>query len=186
MAKNRVILGNPYGMLGVDVLLEFERELNTSLPTEYREYLLTHNGGDFEKRVVLVPDEGHTRVHHMFGLHEGPEYRRLRKQRLLFGGGIARDYLPICDDGVGNTFFLKLKGRNQGAVYFGDHEAIGGDKRVEHLQFVSGNFKEFVESMLSDDEMLEGFKQADPDGYSSFQQLLEEMQELRRKEEKGQ
>lgn len=181
-----MILSNPYGTLEVDVLLEFESELNATLPIEYREYLLKHNGGDFEKRVVLVPEEGHTRVHHMFGLHQGPEYRQLRRQYMHFGGVTAHNYLPICDDGLGNTFFLKLKGSNVGAVYFGDHEAMGGDSLVNNFQYVSLTFREFVESMLTDDEMMEAFKQADPDGYSNFQQLLEEMKALRSKEEKGQ
>lgn len=174
---------NKYGKLDINQLEKFESELGNSLPVEYRKYLIESNGGDFEKSIVKLPDEeGDTNVHHMFGIHTGPEYRQLTHNYNYSRNILSDDYLPICDDATGNWFFIKIKGENCGAIYFVDHEELDREESEQNLIFVANNFNEFVASMKSDDEMMSDFKKTDPEGFDEFEKLLEEMKRLRKQE----
>ena len=178
---NNIESKNPYGKIDMEVLNDFEKELNVSIPEEYRNYLIKFNGSDFEKCIVQLPgDIGDTTVHHMFGIHAGPEYRQLIENYNDSFNLTSGNYIPICDDSFGNIFYLKIKGENLGAIYFCDHKETYFS--FENLIFVSAGFNDFIASMKSDEEMMIDFKNTDPVGYDEFQKRLDEMDRLRREE----
>lgn len=165
---NTVSEKNPYGSLDLEVLIEFERKLNSPLPDAYREYLLAFNGGKFKKDVISISEgEGETTVHHMYGLHSGPRYAQLRNKRTISGSL----FLAICDDSFGNRFLLKLTGEQVGAIYFLDHEV----DPAEGLTAVARDFNEFVAKMKSEEEFMQEFAKRDPEGYRAFTERLEEL-----------
>lgn len=165
---NAVTTENPYGALDLETLVEFERKLGVPLPDAYREYLLTFNGGKYEKDVIRTSDaEGETSIHHMYGLHAGPRYAQLRNKRSIAGNL----FLSICDDSFGNQFLLRLNGAEAGAVFFLDHEV----PPEEGLSALTRDFNEFVAKMKSDDESMQEFAERDPKGYRAFKERLEEL-----------
>ncbi len=180
---NKVAIPNPFGDLDFGDLERLEDDINAILPDPYREYLIRCNGGEFERKVVDLPDgSGSTTVHHMFGLHLGPEYRQILKAYKESIAHAPETFLPICDDSFGNIFYLKIKGENAGAVYFADHEKIQGFKNVKDLIFVASGFDDFVQNMKSDEEVMDDFKKVDPEGFNEFEKRLQEMRRLREKE----
>lgn len=178
---NKVVTRNPYGELEMEALVDFEKSLKVTIPKDYRKYLIDFNGGDFEKCIVHLPsNEGDTTVHHMFGIHSGPEYRQLIENYNNFFKLTSGNYIPICDDSFGNIFYLKIKGENSGAIYFCDHTK--SDFSSESLTFVSVGFDDFIINMKSDEQMMNDFKNDDPEGYDEFQKRLDEMNRLRKEE----
>lgn len=165
---NTVSEENPHGALDLATLVEFERKVGVSLPDSYREYLLAFNGGKYEKDVITISEaEGETRVHHMYGLHDGPRYAQLRNARRIAGNL----FLAICDDSFGNQFLLRLTGADAGAVYFLDHEA----RPEEGLMALAPGFNEFVARMKSDEDSMREFAERDPEGYRAFMERLAEL-----------
>lgn len=172
---NRVIKKNPYGKIKLDELERLEKKLGIDLPEQYRDYLIRYNGGYFEKDRIKISDaEGNTRIHHMYGLHYGPDYERLNIDHL-----IRSEYLAICEDAFGNHFFIKINGVDHGAIYFLDHEESDFNSA---LIKVTNSFSEFVDLMKSDEENMAEFQAQDPIGYAEFQKRAEE---LRRRREGG-
>ncbi len=173
---NRLTAENPYGKLKLDELVAFEKQLGCPLPAPYRDYLVRFNGGRYERDIVKINEtEGDTRIHHMYGLHAGPEYARL-DSRL---GLVNSDFLAICDDAFGNHFLIKLRGDKSGWMYFLDHEEVDPSKA---LTPVARDFPEFVENMISENRQMAEFRARDPAGYQDFQERLREMKRLRAEE----
>lgn len=170
---NKVVTPNPFGKLTLDQLEAYEKKLGVILPEQYRNYLILFNGGKYEKDITKISaKEGDTRIHHMYGLHAGPGYRRLEADI------INHEYLAICDDAFGNEFLIKVNGVGYGGIYFLNHESQ--DKSA--LTYVAPDFSVFVDNMLSRDEDMAEFQARDPDGYAKFQKQLEEMKRLREKD----
>lgn len=181
---NKVINSNPYGVLDERMLVEFEKRLGATLSPSYRSYLLSFNGGDYEKKIIAInKKEGDTSIHHMYGLHSGPDYRRLSVSDVIDCADAK--FIKICDDATGNNFCLKVSGNNIGGVYFLDHE-IESNARCESLICVAKDFDDFVQNMKSNDDDMIEFKNKDPEGYNDFQQRLAEMKRLREEELKNQ
>ncbi len=179
---NRIVSSNPHGKLDVLELAEFEKQLRTVLPPEYRNYLIEHNGGKFENRIVSLPGEGgETRIHHIYGLHHGPAYARLADTYIWFAETFSADYLPVSDDSFGNWFCLKLRGPGTGAIYFGYHEKMADPEDIEQLVYLAGSFDEFLSRMKSEEQSDQDFRTRDPEGYARFQKRLEEAREARRR-----
>lgn len=172
---NAVVSANPHGELNLAELDAFEKALGCSLPDSYRSYLIQFNGGKFKNDIVPITDDA-TRIHHMYGLHKGPEY-----SRLLIGRppDLSRDYLAICDDAFGNHFLIKLRGDSTGGIFFIDYEE---NDSSHALIPIADNFAAFVERMTSEDKRMAEFRRRDPAGYAEFQNRLREMKRLRAEE----
>lgn len=131
-------------------LLEFERGIGVAMPCEYRKYLLTDNGKNPKKTIFKInSEEGESRIDEMYGLHNGPEYRRLDKAYQTFSGRIHANLIPIASDSFGNQVCLSVRGANAGKIYFWDHEVnIVSD--LDSLIEIASGFDDFVMSLMDD------------------------------------
>ena len=135
---------NRFGRVSRERVSEFEATIGAPLPSDYRNFLLTHNGGRptwprlrFERDGT--PDE--TVVEWFFALHDEPYpvhgEERLPPERVLpahlkqplqdFEGAIESEYaggllLPIARDPCANLFVLACGGDAHGRAWFHDHE----------------------------------------------------------------
>ena len=154
-AKNALILSfevkilksNEYGMLSEQTLVDFEQKIGYSLPEEYRQFLLTHNGGQPEPDGLLINDFlGDTVIRNFYGLHDGKIWAKLwgdletsRKYPplvlLLIGYDISRT--AIC---------ISLAGEDRGVIYAWDqdYEADFDDAVVR----VGDNFTDFLSKLI--------------------------------------
>lgn len=114
-----IVDSNRFGKLTPAKLKAFEKSLGTALPEPYRTHLLHHNGG-------YVRGAGDMGVlHHVRGLHDGPDWARFPDRAKAYGGLVPARLLPIADDPGGNLFCIVLSGSDRGAVCFWDHERAG-------------------------------------------------------------
>lgn len=119
---------NRFGKLAPERLAAFEKSLGTKLPDPYRVHLQAHNGGYVDGAREIYE------LHHVHGIHDGPEWARFPDSQAIYGGVIPRHLLPIADDPGGNLICLVLSGSNRGAVCFWDHESAGDpDESITEL-----------------------------------------------------
>jgi predicted DNA-binding WGR domain protein len=144
---------------------KLERRLNTTLPAEYRSFLLTQNGGVPEPFFVRIPGHPYidnVAVGYILGLyakskpHESLLYAVEHKLPCL-----PRGHLPIAGDG--DIFSISLT-RNPGCIYFWNHEAPDCDDedaegrviyKMSHAILLAGSFNEFltrISAFTDDDE----------------------------------
>ena len=92
---------------------ELERRVGT-LPAEYREFLLSADGGQPEPNV----DQEHQEC----GVSEFFSIQAAIEQRDKLRGRVPSDFLPIASAAGGNLVCLRIRGEDVGSVYFWDHE----------------------------------------------------------------
>ena len=182
---NSIVQGNPYGPLSAERLEAFEESLGERLPNEYREYLLNYNGGKFEK--TIFPDEPEFRVHHMYGLHDGPEYNRLEDRFEIWRGFDLEGFrdqlqgvLRFADTGTGDALLLDL---NDGSVWFFDPHDVTGEPNQNlrrYMHRLASSFDEFVAKLISEEE--EAVLRAGDPVYEDFKQRLERAKRQREQE----
>jgi hypothetical protein len=145
----KVEKANPYGALSESRLKAFEEELGVRLPDAYREFLLRFNGGRWKSRIFRVSDkEGESEVHHVYGLHEGPDFSRLDRAWESLRGTIPPSVIPIADDPGGNKICLGIGGSDRAKVFFCEHEWARNERgeaiQKYALSQISGSFEDFV------------------------------------------
>lgn len=149
---------NFYGSLTVEALEAFEQKIGSRLPDEYREFLLTHNGGVPEPAHFLAPDDpfesddspmSEREILCFFALHsqkwstntpEGTRGFPLQAAWKDFNREQPESgLLPIGQDWSGSCICVGLTGAERGKIYFYDHESEVSIPLAENLTaFVDG------------------------------------------------
>jgi len=139
---------NKYGKLVDERLSKFETIIGSRLPEDYREYLLTHNGGkptpcDF----VISEKEGSDSLHVVYGIHNGPSYANLEEVNAVYSKRIPDSLITIADDPFGNAICICINGENLGKVFFWDHELESEDEEepsYDNISLLAASFSEFL------------------------------------------
>ena len=130
---------NRFGRLAAERLAAFEQSLGTKLPEPYRVHLQAHNGGYVDGAREIQE------LHHVHGIHDGPDWARFPDSQAIYGGLVPRHLLPVADDPGGNLICLVLHGSNRGAVCFWDHESAGDPD--EGLTELAPDFDAFLRGL---------------------------------------
>jgi cell wall assembly regulator SMI1 len=86
-----------------------------ALPSSYRSYLLTQDGG----RLV----DNSEAVKEIFGIGpEAPDWANLWDKLDVFRGRVPAWLLPVAQDEYGNLYAISLRDSDSGSVWFWDHE----------------------------------------------------------------
>jgi hypothetical protein len=145
----KILHSNKYGSLSIKELQVFEQHIGISLPDDYRDYLLTHNGGKPENDTFHISEgEGESCLHHVYGLHDGPNYFNLRNAYEVYYGRIPSDLFPIADDVSGNKICIGLRSEKRGKIYFWDHELEaeeGEEPYWSNITEIAPSFSRFVD-----------------------------------------
>ncbi len=115
---------NPYGATSPEAIAEFETRRAVVLPPEYKAFLLNSNGGWPTPNVIEVPGwhgQG-SELGSFYGIHDGPETKRLDRACKVYDERIPADLIPIAYDANGNAICIGCKGEREGKIYFWDHE----------------------------------------------------------------
>jgi hypothetical protein len=147
----KIVNANKYGSLSQEVLNEFEVSIHTQLPSEYRDFLLQHNGGKpIPSFFWIIPHEDGSSVNQFYGLYNEPEYLSIKifigKERY----GIPESMLPIGDDGVGNYICMGISIENYGHILFLDHELhpFNEPNSPDGITKLKDSFTEFLNSLI--------------------------------------
>jgi hypothetical protein len=148
----KIVDSNRYGLLEENDLLKFEEKIGTRLPQDFREYLLKYNGGKPIPSDFNIPNLGSNSIHHVYGIHNGPDYLNLESNVEIYKARIPNSLLPFADDPVGNVLCIGISGEVKGQIYFWDHELECED--WSSIVKISDSFSLFLESF---------FEYVDPD-----------------------
>jgi cell wall assembly regulator SMI1 len=131
-----------------------EQELGIQLPSDYRQFLLTHNGGrPTPAHFPLTGDPLNSSggIHWFYGIHRGRErHYNLRKAYDVFQDRMPANFFPIACDPGGNQICLSVAGEDRETVYFWDHEFESLDDEkpgYENVYFIANSFTELLNSL---------------------------------------
>jgi hypothetical protein len=139
---------NCFGPVTEQTLDEFERAQRIRLPSDYRTFLLKHNGGDPRPHgtvdFVEYGKENSTIIQYFYGLHGGKDWASLQSNVDVYSGRLVRKALPIANDSCGNLFLLLVGGFKRGRVYFWDHEQERERPTYANMSLVGRTFDAFA------------------------------------------
>jgi cell wall assembly regulator SMI1 len=109
--------GNP---LTEEDVTAFEERLGHSLPSDYKLFLLDHNGGRPLPDVVDIAGWSgkSTDIQEFFGLGRAQETSNLDWNRQTLQDRIDEDLLPIACDSGNNIYALSLRTTDRGHILF--------------------------------------------------------------------
>ncbi|MCA1612880.1 MAG: SMI1/KNR4 family protein [Acidobacteria bacterium] len=144
-------IDDPGAPVAVADLNAAERRSGRSLPPEYRQFLLTHNGGrprqpcDFSMSDSRGVSQTGT-VDRFLGVNT-PEFFNLEHYLKIYAERVPPNLLPVAYDPGGNLLCLSAAGEDEGAVYFWDHEfesEEGTPPTRDNLYLVAPSFDQFL------------------------------------------
>ena len=110
------------GPLDESVLEEHEVQWRFQLPSQYRDFLLTYNGGYPTPDAFDFKDSNTgSCVDRFLGIHGG-QHNNLLTYLQNYNERIPNELFPIGHDPGGNLICIGVVGKNLGKVFFWDHE----------------------------------------------------------------
>lgn len=146
-------------LASLEPLTAFEAELGSTLPDDYRRFLIACNGGVFRGRYWFfgpTPEgkKADAGMHHIGGLREDSSFSLVRHRETYQGRHyvrIPRSLLWIMDDPFGNAICIGLTGEHRGRLYFWDHELEpdpddwdGEVKLSGNIMLLANSFTDFI------------------------------------------
>lgn len=130
-----------------------EQRLGISLPVDYRQFLLSINGGQPEPNAFPIrdnPRDTHGLLERLFSLDEQDTNYDILDNAEVFHDRVPADLLPIAFDPGGNLICLAVRGENRGKIYFWDHSdecPPGRTPDYHNVYFVANDFNELIENL---------------------------------------
>lgn len=136
-------------------ILQLESQLGLSLPSDYRTFLLHHNGGHPEPNAfrskTILPGGEYDILAWFFCLQDG-DMNDIRTVHNIFQGRIPPNLLPIAEDPFGNLICLSSSGRDEGKILFWDHEQEIPEGLIpdyRNIYLIADSFDELVNGLIS-------------------------------------
>lgn len=106
-----------------------EARLGVALPSDYRAFLLRHNGGRVSPSDIELPEieDGEVELRCLYGVGRPAAGDLEENQRGASARRIGRPGILIGDDSLGNEYLLSTTGDDRGTVHFVDLDAVWGD-----------------------------------------------------------
>ena len=178
-----------YDPLSPEDIAQFEKELNATLPTDYRDFLLEHNGGSFADEVAYTYEESGGcagAIGHFYGLNAALIGYDLRQEISSLqqdlgaraGECLPREVIPVAHT-PGGEIVLGIEGDARGEVYWWCPED-GTENRWERLSYIAGSFNAFLDGLVPDPdaedlrESLPAFRAAEAGDVETLRTMLDE------------
>ena len=139
---------NPHGPIDPARLALFEDQIGAHLPSEYRQFLVAHNGGGLTPEEIIFPGKAEpftVLAETTFGLYDGADSLEAVHSNCL--DAIPAEVIAFAEDHGGNLFCLGIRGTHVGCVFFWDHHySRPGDEvpGFAGMTLLAGSFTEFV------------------------------------------
>lgn len=131
------------------VLDAVEKRLGVTLPPEYRQFLLTVNGGVPTPDCFEVPARGDVMLSVLYGV--GSERTALdleyEQEQATQWDPLPPGYLAVGEDPGGNVLLLSTLGKDAGRVWFWDRVGFWVREDGKNTFPVAASFTDFVESL---------------------------------------
>ena len=139
--------------LTLEQINNVETRIGFTLPNDYKNFLLNHNGGiptPNEFKFINTNNESSNSLEDFFHsiFEENGEGNLERKYIYLTNSNrIIGNILPIASDPFGNFVCISLDGEDKGKVYFWDHELEPEEPSYENLSLIANSFSEFLNNL---------------------------------------
>ncbi len=137
---------NYFGKLDFKELMDFEKDNQILIPQDYRDFLLKHNGGEPNKKVI---NKNYV-VEWLYGFHNGPDWSTIYHAIDTYQNRVPSWYFPIAKDPYGNLFLMSLFEENYGLIAFWDHENEcdgNADQYFDNMAIIAESFTEFINKL---------------------------------------
>ncbi|TWT62127.1 SMI1/KNR4 family protein [Rubinisphaera italica] len=137
------------GGLNEERLADLEMQWGVALPSAFRQFLLTHNGGyPVPDAFTLVGSEDGSSVHRFLGVEVG-SHSNLENYMKTYESRIPNDLFPIAHDPGGNLVCIGTGGSNMGRIFFWDHETEmdQGPPNYSNVSAIADSFDDFLDGL---------------------------------------
>jgi cell wall assembly regulator SMI1 len=141
-----------------ELIRRLEQRTGLPLPAAYRDFLRQHDGGRLESNrdaADVIFSLGPVAV------EEAGMWRNLE----VYAGRLPNWLLPVASDEYGNLFAISLRDRDNGSVWFWDHEREADEDEAPteaNLTSRAPDWKSFLDSLeppdLDNDALAEPFE----------------------------
>jgi cell wall assembly regulator SMI1 len=132
-----------YGVASSSALDTLEKRLGAPLPQQYRDFLLSQNGGRPDLPAFIVPNWGESIANTFYGVGIGGLYDLDAVLDSLDDVIPVDCVIPIADDPGGNQICVGIRGDFLGKIYFWVHDEMDEDE-VRLLIELAPSFEAFV------------------------------------------
>ncbi|MFF2094561.1 SMI1/KNR4 family protein [Paenibacillus sp. NPDC058174] len=146
-----------YSFTPIDIqdIEDFENKYDILFPDDYRQFLVSKNGGKTEQRRFKTNDATKkgvvtSSISMFFPLSIENEINLEEKLRSYnLAQVVPSNLLPIGIDPVESLICLSIDGKDRGSVYHCDMDYFEEDNelRVEYIRLISKSFSEFVDNL---------------------------------------
>lgn len=154
-----VTIQDSYGLLRSEQIEEFEREFRIALPSQYRDFLLAHNGGSFADSVWFANEltGAEVWIEEFYGLDCSVlTSSDLRSVMSVLQGPVAgRSYeripgelIPVADS-PGGQLCLGVSGKPRGSVFWWDMEEPAEDP-YDNTILCADSFDSFLAGLTAE------------------------------------
>jgi hypothetical protein len=126
-------------------IINFQNSLgcDIKIPVEYQQFLLDTNGGSFLECVFHGSPIGTLIIVQFLSISEGADYSLLRSFKNL-EGFLPIGTIPFAEDPAGNSFIIGVSQKNNGAVFFWEHE-------TREVYKLNNSFGDFINNLVKDE-----------------------------------
>jgi len=135
-------------------LRHVEQKFKFKYPEEVREHFLMYNGG-YPKKAVFNGEGRSTYEVNYFIPIKSKDVEDIRKVLELLRDEediIPSWLIPFADDIGGDLFCFSTREIDNGAIYYYSHEFDYGENPEEHITYLAGSLKEFINALVEDEE----------------------------------
>jgi hypothetical protein len=144
-----ILESNKFGRIQIDDIVQFESDNEIEFPVDYRNFLITNNGG--KPKQNLVPSVN-SDVQWIFGMVNEPYYASLFQHIDMFHKRIPSWYFPIANDSAGNLYLMSMYIENRGLIAFWKHEEEtdgNAEQFFDNMSFVANSFTDFLDQLTN-------------------------------------
>ncbi|MEI5907327.1 SMI1/KNR4 family protein [Bacillus spongiae] len=133
-------------------LEEVEITFGFKFPTSIREHYLMYNGGYPEKSLFVGADNSEHIVEFFIPV-KNEERSLLSILTLLDDEQIKPVWLiPFADEDGGNLFCFSIREKDNGAIYYYNHEFDYGEDPEDYIEYLSDSLPNFINSLIEYEE----------------------------------
>lgn len=136
-------------------LAEIEQKWGYTLPTDYRSFLLTYNGGEPEPMYFNLKGKEHgSDIYALLGIN-GSEHCDTEDYMQTYQGRLPSRFHPIGFDSGGNVICISVAGDDRGMIYFWDHEEEADELQgmtpdtTDNVALIAHTFSEFISGLFA-------------------------------------
>lgn len=145
-------IDNPGRSISESELDKISSEIGLELPTDYKDFLLTYNGGSPEPDAFPIKghEEGVGTLQIFFGIDREIESSCLKWNYEEYKDRIPNSYLPIACSDTNDLICLVLSQNQYGSVVFWDAMDEVSKDNLDNVYEIADSFTQLLELLFED------------------------------------